>query len=485
MTKQKIVLFYFLMILLSMMSSKYTQASIVFSKANTPYYFTEDYIVTNNDTIIINAGVTIIISPGVNIITNGVIIMDGSKDDSVFLLPEIEGVGWGMIEITCPNKTSIITNTTIVDGIILSWYCNMDLDNVTFINNQNLSWDKSLVFVREASANIINSSIYGSNKGEGFQIQDSENVVVKNCFFSNIPDAVELINCVGGNIRNNRFEDIPDDAIDLNNCINTLIDSNVIINVTDRGMEIGSENFGSSENIIVERNVIVNCKQGIIFKEDSHGKIINNTFYNNQVSVKCVENNVPKSGSNVFIENCIFSNSQEADIFHDETSIVSINYCLTDSENLPGEHNIVGNPLFINISDNDFYLQENSPCINAGNPSSPLDPDQTICDIGAYYYNTDTTSIDEYNEVFNSLQVYPNPFENEFKINWMGSNNDKLSVILYNLEGLYLPIEITSINTAIYNQVNIKLVDEISASMLVVCKVSINGYSKSYLLYHK
>jgi hypothetical protein len=47
-----------------------------------------------------------------------------------------------------------------------------------------------------------------------------------------------------------------------------------------------------------------------------------------------------------------------------------------------GEGNILNNPLW----EPNYELQPNSPCIDAGDPSSPLDPDGTRADIGAYYY---------------------------------------------------------------------------------------------------
>ncbi len=37
----------------------------------------------------------------------------------------------------------------------------------------------------------------------------------------------------------------------------------------------------------------------------------------------------------------------------------------------------------------DFHLTENSPCIDAGDPSLPRDPDLTISDIGAFYFHQD------------------------------------------------------------------------------------------------
>ena len=52
-----------------------------------------------------------------------------------------------------------------------------------------------------------------------------------------------------------------------------------------------------------------------------------------------------------------------------------------------GTGNINSSPLFANPANNDFHLTATSPCIDSGNPASPLDPDGTRCDMGAFYYN--------------------------------------------------------------------------------------------------
>jgi len=482
---KQIVISRLLIAILSIIIISNINAAIVFTKTGSPYYFTEDYIVTNSDTIIMEAGTTIILSPNVNLITNGVIIMAGTAEEQVSLLPEVEGVGLGLIEFNSPGKTSHFKHATIIDGSILSWYCNMNLDNTTFINNQNLAWNNPVMFVRNASVNITNSSIRGSYSGEGFQMLNSEEVLIKNCFFSKIPDAVELTNVVGGYISHNYFEDIPDDAIDLNNCTNTLIDSNIIIRAADRGIELGSENNGNSENIILKRNVLINCKTGVIFKEDSYGQVINNTFYGDTVGIRCIEDNAPKAGSYVNIQNCIFSNSVEMDVYHDLNSIVNIDYCLSDKEQLPGNHNILADPLFIDVSDYNFNLQEDSPCINAGNPELPLDPNNTISDIGAYYYNTDTTGVVEHNEVFNSLQIYPNPFEDEFTISWQGTNSNLVSVSLFDLNGIMLPVVTETELSTTFNHIKVIPTAKLKSNKVVICKITVVENSKSFLLIHR
>ncbi|MBI5059948.1 right-handed parallel beta-helix repeat-containing protein [candidate division KSB1 bacterium] len=52
-----------------------------------------------------------------------------------------------------------------------------------------------------------------------------------------------------------------------------------------------------------------------------------------------------------------------------------------------GEGNIDGDPRFVNAVQGDFHLLRTSPCIDAGDPASPHDPDGTLADMGAYPYN--------------------------------------------------------------------------------------------------
>jgi hypothetical protein len=50
--------------------------------------------------------------------------------------------------------------------------------------------------------------------------------------------------------------------------------------------------------------------------------------------------------------------------------------------------NILLDPLFVNAPQNDFHLTSGSPCIDAGNPAaSYFDPDGTVADMGAFYYD--------------------------------------------------------------------------------------------------
>lgn len=50
---------------------------------------------------------------------------------------------------------------------------------------------------------------------------------------------------------------------------------------------------------------------------------------------------------------------------------------------------IISDPLLVDPENGDYSLQLESPCINAGDPELPFDPDLTRSDIGALSYNLD------------------------------------------------------------------------------------------------
>lgn len=110
-------------------------------------------------------------------------------------------------------------------------------------------------------------------------------------------------------------------------------------------------------------------------------------------------------------------------------------------------YNIQENPLFVDPINGDYHLswidypipdETMSPCIDAGDPNSPADPDGTIADIGAFYFHQGV-SIDEPEQPSDfNLKNYPNPMTSNihnltvgFSINRPG----KVKIQLFNVKG--------------------------------------------------
>ena len=108
----------------------------------------------------------------------------------------------------------------------------------------------------------------------------------------------------------------------------------------------------------------------------------------------------------------------------------------------PGPHDIQADPLFVNRFSGDYHLLPNSPCIDAGDPDSPLDPDGTRADIGAYYFDQ-TVGIEDPGEPsgpykFQLRQNYPNPFNAQTIISYTLSESSAVSLMIFAITGHFV-----------------------------------------------
>ena len=148
----------------------------------------------------------------------------------------------------------------------------------------------------------------------------------------------------------------------------------------------GAAIFGT-RNAIIKNSIFFNNhsngpSNAIIQNEGGNPEISNSVFYNNTSYILA-----RNSSSFTQIKNCISVNNYGF-INLDETELNQIQVSYSNIEGgYEGEGNIDLDPLFVNPNEGDFTLQANSPCIDAGAPSSPLDPDSTTTDIGAFYFN--------------------------------------------------------------------------------------------------
>ncbi|MCK4654853.1 MAG: right-handed parallel beta-helix repeat-containing protein [Candidatus Cloacimonetes bacterium] len=134
------------------------------------------------------------------------------------------------------------------------------------------------------------------------------------------------------------------------------------------------------KNIFTD-NHSINSEGGAIysFGSDCDPNIINNTFVGN--SADNSGGAIYSDFSTCYIENSILWNNLPNEI----SGGVYVTY-----SDIEGGYNGIGNinadPLFEDIGNGNFNLTENSPCLDAGNPNSPPDPDGTIIDMGALYF---------------------------------------------------------------------------------------------------
>ncbi len=123
---------------------------------------------------------------------------------------------------------------------------------------------------------------------------------------------------------------------------------------------------------------------GIYMTELTLASMVNCVIWNNRRSDELQQIYVNRRG----LENELFI--AYSDIENGEDGI-------EDNHNVEliwGEGNIDADPLFVDPDDGDYHLNEDSPCIDTGDPDSDPDPDNTRADMGAFYFPQDNPDPD-------------------------------------------------------------------------------------------
>ncbi|MBN2009516.1 lamin tail domain-containing protein [candidate division KSB1 bacterium] len=365
------------------------------SLANSPYLAEGDVVVDTGVTLKVEPGVEIQMPEAGNIIVHGNIILQGNAENPISIVPNtLSGVKkWGALCIENATAASSISYVTLIGaskgldltnhiGAISAYHSDVTLDHVTIPDAP------FPVFIQYGNAVVKNCSLHSEKTCDLINIKYATSALVENCTFrgndSFDTDAIDYDQISIGIIRNNQiynFYGDNSDGIDLGEASkNILIENNLILNCTDKAISVGQ-----ASTTTVRHNVIVNCAQGVGVKDDdSYARIENNTFYGNNYAVASFEKNIGAGGGNADIINCILSKSTIAPFLVDALSTLKISYSLSDTDILPGESNLLADPVFIN----NFQLGYSSLAINSGDPGSPVDPDGSRADIGAFYYKS-------------------------------------------------------------------------------------------------
>ena len=177
-------------------------------------------------------------------------------------------------------------------------------------------------------------------------------------------------------------------------------------------------NLGANENTIggyedTKCNFLIfNRSSGICVYDDSsnHNSIIGNIFnwdfwaidLINSKSTNVIGNSIVHNQRGISADNATVNISSNIIYYSSpgiygsslSESITQLNYNnfwnSSYSGFSPGTADVSADPLFINPALNDYRLRAFSPCIDAGDPDIPLDPDGTRADIGALYFDQRT-----------------------------------------------------------------------------------------------
>jgi hypothetical protein len=177
----------------------------------------------------------------------------------------------------------------------------------------------------------------------------------------------------------------------------------------------------TNTNLVFENNIVANnsfqngyCKGGAICILLGNATVQNNMIYNNTASRGAgIYHEMGQGGHSLIINNTITQNTAEIsgggiyledatawvmntilwnnDAPYDEEISIDYGTISISYSDISGGYDGIGNidedPLFEDPENFDFHLTSNSPCIDSGDPSLTNDPDETIRDIGAFYFD--------------------------------------------------------------------------------------------------
>ena len=146
--------------------------------------------------------------------------------------------------------------------------------------------------------------------------------------------------------------------------------------------------YGTSSPVI-SYNLIRNYEyRGIKVEDNASPQIFNNTIvFNGSYGMYLTDTCSPSIYNNIVCNNYSYGiralTSVNANLsYNDVYDNSSGNYYGITA----GPGSISADPDFVSSASGDFHLQVWSPCIDAGDPASPLDPDGTRADMGAFYF---------------------------------------------------------------------------------------------------
>ena len=382
------------------------------------------------------------IQAGINAATDGdtVLVASGNYNERIdflgkdIVVKSLNGPETTTIDPDTAGATVTFTESAAGGGVI---------EGFTLANSYFLSTDRySGVSCEANSAPVIKNNIITGNGGlwalggGGVYANEASPVIEDNTITYN-----EVVYDGGG--------------IFLDNCIDARISHNIIM-----GNQVNS-GYGFSHgggicvrggSVIIERNVICGNNTdpmfsdggGIYIAEPGEYEIINNTIaYNIGAGIKITDGSTVSS----LINNIIVHNNLAGGIaieiagslanadYNDVWDNNPLNYSGCSA----GPHDLSDDPLFTAGPLHFYYLSSNSPCIDAGDPSSPLDPDSTIADLGAEYYDqgVEVESVPVTGRPSSPI-LYPpcpNPFNNQSVISFSLERAGEVSMRVFDVTG--------------------------------------------------
>jgi hypothetical protein len=358
----------------------------IWSAAGNPYNVNGDIYIDYGASLSIDPGVHIFFRPYASLTINGLLLALGTQADSILLSIADTSMHWHGLRFVHAQDSSRLTYCVIEHsyadpaisiykgGGIFCANSSPIIEHCSIRHNQALMAGGGIALTQSSNARIshcrIIENICGGDGG-GIYSQNSNPLIERSQISGNWALAAGGIHCYEADPEIRycliSYNQSQTDA----GGIGTSLAHPIITNCTVANNETAFLGAGIMVILsqVVLRNTIVAGNLGFcgIYNYLPGGRIdvSYGDFYNNE-------------GGN--IGGVALPDSFEV--------IVTVN---VNGDSCDPFYNIFEDPLFYAVSgDSAFHLSSQSPCIDAGDPLSPLDPDGTVGDIGCFYFDQDS-----------------------------------------------------------------------------------------------
>jgi hypothetical protein len=395
---------------------------------DTTYIVDGDISVEQGDSLVIEAGAIFLFDGAFNFAVSGYLCAIGTELDTIHFRSNVGIQAWLGINVSTDASDSCRLDYCKISGSdhhgLYIVGCNMNISHCMISDNPGGNWGGGIYCVN--SSPLISNCIITrnhANMGGGFSCFSSAHPVLSNCIISDntssnvggvhveVNSTATLYSCI---IAGNSAESY-------DGAVRVMQGSQIDI--------VSCTIFGNSDNY---------DRGGINVTSYSSLSMVNTIILGNTGTAVRVD-----SACQVAVRYCDFYGNTEGNFYGSVSdSLGEIAMTNANGDSCDIFYNIFFDPQFVDTLAGDYHLLAGSPCIDAGDPTSPLDPDSTIADIGAYYYDQ-SAGINPWTNIetpaaFRLMPNYPNPFNAVTVIPYDLPDAGTVQLSIYNILGQHI-----------------------------------------------